>query len=201
MNTIKLKGEVLNTPIYSHDVPNEKMYTFKIACKRTSGVADTLNCQIPELFIKDVEKGKTISIEGEIRTRNVAVEGSDKVRLELYMFIMNEPIVCEKEEPHVNNVFVDGVICKNTQCRTTLLGRDITDFLVASNRKYGKSDYIPCLAWGRNAHIVQNYQIGTRVELKGRLQSREYTKKINENESENRVTYEMSVLAIKVVEE
>ena len=196
-NKIHLTGVVANDPKFSHEVPNEKIYEFEIKCKRASEYVDTLKCLIPEVFISNVKEGKTIKLEGEIRTRNI--EEDNKSKLKISVFVINEPTISE-DEKHSNLVSIKGVLCKDTIFRETPLGREIADLLLAVNRPYGKADYIPCVIWGRNAIMAKQYKVGTKVELSGRLQSREYNKMIDDK-CEKKVAYEMSASIIKVVEE
>lgn len=195
-NKIHLIGLVANNPKFSHEVlTKEKIYEFDIECHRTSDYVDVLRCLIPEVFIGNVIKGKTIEIVGEIRTRNVASEDNSKNHLEIRVFVMDEPVICE-DAKHSNKVYLKGFVCKEPVYRKTPLGREIADLLIAVNRPYKKSDYIPCIAWGRNALIAQNYDISTKIEIKGRLQSRVYHKRTKDDVCEARVAYEVSASSI-----
>ena len=121
-----------------------------------------------------------------------------KNRLVLSVFARElEFIEEESDELKSNQIYLDGYICKEPIYRKTPLGREIADLLIAVNRSYGKSDYIPCICWGRNARFASGFEVGSHVEIWGRIQSREYVKKINENETEKRIAYEVSVSKIE----
>ena len=139
-------------------------------------------------------------MEGEIRTRNAVIKNQAKTYLEIRIFVKEEPVVCDGEE-HSNTVFLKGTTCKKVVFRETPLGRKIADLLVAINRPFGKSDYLPCIVWGRNAIMAKCYEVGTKIEIKGRFQSREYQKKIEDDVFETRLAYEVSVSSISQLEE
>ena len=195
MNKIVLAGLVTEEPIFSHEVHGEKFYRFSLSSSRMSGTNDILPCTVSEILKKDIEEGTEIKVLGEIRTRNVHED--DKNHLEITVFV-KEVLLYEEDE---NNVELDGFICKEPTYRETPFGRQITDLMVASNREYFKSDYIPCIAWGRNAIRASEFNVGTRVKVLGRLQSREYKKKIDDGTYEVRTAYELSAYMIDVVEE
>ena len=195
MNKIILSGTVTDEPTFSHEVHGEKFYRFRLLSSRQSGNCDILMCTVPEIIKNGINEGNMVKVFGEIRTRNV--HENDKNHLEITVFV-KEVLSYEKDE---NNVELDGFICKEPVYRKTPFGRQITDLMVASNREYFKSDYIPCIAWGRNAIRASEFNIGTRVKVLGRLQSREYKKKIDDGIYEVRTAYELSAYMIDVVEE
>ena len=195
MNKIVLAGLVTEEPTFSHEVHGEKFYRFSLSSSRMSGTNDIIPCTVSEILKKDIEEGTEIKVLGEIRTRNV--HENDKNHLEITVFV-KEVLLYEEDE---NNVELDGFICKEPTYRETPFGRQITDLMVASNREYFKSDYIPCIAWGRNAIRASEFNVGTRVKVSGRLQSREYKKKIDDGTYEVRTAYELSAYMIDVVEE
>ena len=196
MNKIVLAGLVTEEPIFSHDVHGEKFYRFCLSSSRQSGYCDVLMCTVPEIIKNGINEGNMVKVLGEIRTRNVHED--DKSHLEVTVFV-KEVLLYEKDE---NNVELDGFICKEPVYRETPFGRQITDLIVASNRERNyKSDYIPCIAWGRNAIRTSEFNVGTRVKVSGRLQSREYNKKIDDETYEVRTAYELSASMIDVVEE
>ena len=195
MNNVVLAGEVVSAPEFSHNAYGEKFYKIFVATKRESGTKDILCCILPEIFVGFYEESKKIEIRGEIRTRNIHDETGN--HLEVFVFVTN---VCDYEEDK-NDVELDGFICKEPTYRETPFGRKITDLIVASNRENFKSDYIPCIAWGRNAIRTSEFNVGTRVKVLGRLQSREYKKKIDDETYEVRTAYELSSYMIDVVEE
>lgn len=195
MNKIVLAGTVVDEPTFSHEVYGEKFYHFCLSSSRESGTCDVLPCIISEILKKDIDAGTEIKVLGEIRTRNVYE--NNKSHLEITVFVKN---IFPYEE-YENYVEVEGFLCKQSIYRKTPLGRQVTDLLIASNRSYGKSDYIPTIAWGRNAIKTSEFEVGTRVKVFGRLQSREYVKKLDDETEETRVAYELSANRVDVVEE
>ena len=196
MNKIVLAGLVTEEPIFSHEVHGEKFYRFRLLSSRQSGNCDVLMCTIPEIIKNGISEGNKVKVLGEIRTRNV--HENDKNHLEITVFV-KEVLLYEEDE---NNVELDGFICKEPVYRETPFGRQITDLIVASNRERNyKSDYIPCIAWGRNAIRTSEFDVGTRVKVSGRLQSREYNKRLGDETYEVRTAYELSASMVDVVEE
>ena len=196
MNKIVLAGLVTEEPIFSHEVHGEKFYRFFLSSSRQSGYCDVLMCTVPEIIKNGINEGNMVKVLGEIRTRNVHED--DKNHLEITVFV-KEVLSYEKDE---NNVELDGFICKEPVYRETPFGRQITDLIVASNRERNyKSDYIPCIAWGRNAIRTSEFNVGTRVKVSGRLQSREYNKRLGDETYEARTAYELSSSMVSVVEE
>lgn len=196
MNTIYLQGVISQEPYYMYKSINERFYHTEVSTARLSGTTDKIPCVISEIFLSKIKYKKNACMKGEIRTRNV--QGDDgKIHLEIYVFVMD---VSEYEQDE-NCVNLTGFLCKNPKYRETPQGRQITDLIVASDRMHGKSDYIPCIAWGRNAIKSSEFAVGTKVMITGRLQSREYTKTFESGESETKVAYELSISMIDVVEE
>ena len=196
MNKIVLAGLVTEEPTFSHEVHGERFYRFYLSSSRQSGYCDVLMCTVPEIIKNGINEGNMVKVLGEIRTRNVHED--DKSHLEVTVFV-KEVLLYDKDE---NNVELDGFICKEPVYRETPFGRQITDLIVASNRERNyKSDYIPCIAWGRNAIRTSEFNVGTRVKVSGRLQSREYNKRLGDETYEERTAYELSASMIDVVEE
>lgn len=184
--------------LFSHEVFGEKFYEFKLAVNRTSGTEDLLTVTASEHLLaaykgKDVEK---CTVEGQFRSYN-KVEG-DKSKLMLTIFARN--ILPYDETINPNTAEITGYICKPPIYRTTPFNREICDLLIAVNRQYNKSDYIPCIVWGRNARFAGNLAIGKQVKVVGRLQSRNYQKKLDET-TVTKTAYEVSVSRIEVVRE
>ena len=196
MNKIRLDGKVATEPEFSHECKGEKFYKLFLEVQRKSEVVDTLPCLVPEVFLKDVEVGECVGINGEIRTRNNHSEGKSK--LEIYVFVLG---VDDYEGHDINYVELEGYVCKVPTYRETPLGREIADLTIASNRPYGKSDYIPCIVWGRNALIASDIPVGEKVVLSGRLQSREYVKMLDDETRETRVAYELSARSLEILDE
>lgn len=195
MNKIILAGLVTEEPTFSREVYGEKFYRFYLSSSRQSGTCDVLMCTVSEILEKYIEAGTEIKVLGEIRTRNI--HENNQSHLEITVFVKN---VFPYEEDE-NNVEMDGFICKEPIYRETPLGRQVADLLVANNRPYGKSDYIPTIAWGRNAIKTSEFEVGTRVKVFGRLQSREYVKRLDDETEEVRVAYELSASRVDVMEE
>ena len=201
-NKIKMAGRIVSELEFSHEVYGEKFYTFKIEAKRLSENADIVPVTISEKFfpIVKIEEGKNVLISGQFRSyNNFTSVGS---RLMLTVFVKDIEEIDELfEYSSQNNVYLNGYICKEPVYRTTPFGREIADILLAVNRAYNKSDYIPCIAWGRNAKYASSLSVGDNISIWGRVQSREYQKKISEEEVENRVAYEVSISKMELVEE
>jgi len=200
-NKITVFG-LITKPAFNHEANGEKFYKAFVATKRISGAVDTLPVIISDRIIdmNEIKYGDCVMITGQIRSHNLHV--GEKHKLELFIFTETiEVYENEVEVPFNNEVTFNGFICKEPIYRTTPLNREIADVLIAVNRPYGKSDYLPCIAWGRNARFVGNLPVGTHIEVTGRFQSREYNKKISEDETETRVAYEVSVSKVEVVEE
>ncbi|MDD6571660.1 MAG: single-stranded DNA-binding protein [Thermoflexaceae bacterium] len=204
-NRVNIIGEIVSDFEYSHEVFGEGFYLVDVAVNRLSNMSDTVPLMVSERLIdvtKDY-KGMTIEAAGQFRSYN-RHEG-EKNRLVLSIFVRELQFLDDNEEvkdqSKTNQIFLDGYICKVPVYRKTPLGREIADILIAVNRPYGKSDYIPCIAWGRNARYAASFEVGGHIQVWGRVQSREYTKKINEEESEKRVAYEVSVSKIELIKD
>ena len=190
-NKVYILGEVLSKASFSHEVYGEGFYEMNVSVKRLSGQTDILPITISERLMesKKLEIGSTICAIGQFRSYNKIIDG--KSRLMLTVFIRE---LCDEKYPqNPNSIALSGYICKPPIYRTTPFSREIADLLVAVNRAYNKSDYIPCIAWGRNARFVRNLAVGEKIALTGRIQSREYTKKISESESKTMTAYEVSI--------
>ena len=197
-NQVSLIGKIVSGFTFSHEMFGEGFYLVNLEVNRLSGHVDVIPLMISERLVDVTEnyQGCTVEAIGQFRSCN-RHEGSRK-RLVLSVFVQ-EIHFMEKftDYTKTNQIFLEGYICKTPIYRKTPLGREIADILLAVNRPYGKSDYIPCIAWGRNARYASNFQVGTRACIWGRVQSREYTKKISESECETRVAYEVSVQYLK----
>ena len=194
-NFVKLGGTVASNLELSHEIYGEKFYRFYIEIDRLSGLSDKIPVIISERLIdtENFELGKLVYIEGQYRSYNQVLE-TGKSKLILSVFVKNiETEDLDEKIKTVNSLTLVGCICKPPIYRKTPLGRDIADVLVAVNRAYNKSDYIPCILWGRNAKFCQTLGIGTNVKLEGRIQAREYEKKYEDGTVEKRVAYEVSV--------
>ena len=197
-NKVYVMGEIVSDAVFSHEIYGEGFYEFFVEIKRLSGQADILPVTLSERLIQDgmLEKGKFISAVGQFRSYNKLENG--KSRLMLTVFVRE--LLPTPPERNPNNILLSGHICKPPVYRTTPFNREIADILVAVNRAYNKSDYIPCIAWGRNARFVKNLSVGDKIAVSGRIQSREYQKKISETESKTMTAYEVSVSKLAAFE-
>lgn len=192
MNNIKLNGVVKTEPVFSHSSKGEDFFNFELEVARKSGNLDILNCVIPSCYADRINADDSVELDGEIRTRNEIIdEGTGRKRLVVYIFVkeVNEFIGHQD-----NEAVVYGYICKEPVFRTTPNGREICDLIIASNRASGRSDYIPTIAWGRTAQRLSILDVGTGIELHGRMQSRTYTKVLDDESVIEKTTYELSVL-------
>lgn len=195
-NAAIMSGTIASVPEFSHFIYGEKFYTFFIDVKRLSGTNDTINVVISERVwpISDIQIGKKIKIEGQIRTYNRYKDGASKLIINVFA----QKVYDDTKQADENDVQLEGYICKPLIYRSTPFGREIADMLIAVNRGYGKSDYIPCILWGRNAKYVSDCPVGKKIALMGRLQSREYEKQLENGEKEKRTAYEVSVYSIEI---
>ena len=193
-NKVSVIGEIVSDFSFSHEVFGEGFYMVDVAVSRLSQQADVIPLMISERLV-DVSqdyRGQTVEAIGQFRSYN-RHEGV-KNRLMLSVFVREIHFIEEfTDYTKTNQIFLDGYICKLPIYRKTPLGREIADLLLAVNRPYGKSDYIPCISWGRNARYAAGFTVGTRVRIWGRVQSREYTKKLSDTECEKRGAYEVSI--------
>ena len=190
-NKVYVMGEIVSDATFSHEVYGEGFYEFFVRVMRLSGQADTLPITISERLIQDgmLAKGKMICALGQFRSYNKLENG--RSRLMLTVFVRELLDVLPDQNP--NSILLSGYICKPPVYRTTPFNREIADVLVAVNRAYNKSDYIPCIAWGRNARFVKNLNVGDRIAISGRIQSREYQKRLSDTETRTMTAYEVSV--------
>lgn len=200
-NQVTMIGEIVSEFEFSHEVYGEGFYLVDISVSRLSDSVDYIPLMLSERLVDVTQSyiGETISVSGQFRSYNRHEE--KKNRLILSVFVRELEFVDEIEDDiKSNQIYLDGYICKEPIYRKTPLGREIADLLVAVNRSYGKSDYIPCICWGRNARYASSFEVGSHVEVYGRIQSREYIKKIGEEQTEKRVAYEVSVNKIEFLE-
>ena len=197
-NNVELWGKIKTNPEYSHTVVGENFYEFLLEVPRLSDSSDIIPITISEkLFTKDSIKVDTlIALSGQFRSYNKLIDGKSK--LMLTVFVREITNVDANKNPNI--ITLKGFLCKEPIFRTTPFKREICDILLAVNRAYNKSDYIPCIAWGRNARFVKNLPVGTKLEIEGRIQSRVYQKKLNEDEVVNKTAYEISISKVSVLE-
>lgn len=193
-NKVYLRGKVVSNPVFSHEVFDEKFYEINLEVPRLSEFNDVIPITISERFL-DADKfacGQIVAVKGQFRSYNKQLD--NKSKLVLTVFVREVCEIDEKLNPNV--IELVGYVCKPPVFRVTPFKREICDVLLAVNRAYNKSDYIPCITWGRNARYVKNFEVGEKIELTGRIQSREYQKKITDDTVENKVAYEISVTKI-----
>ena len=201
-NHLVLVGKIVSDKSYSHEIYGEKFYVFNLEVVRLSSTVDIIPITISERLLTGLELkiGKKVSVEGQFRSYNNYE--NERNRLILTVFAKEIVEVSEEEKDEVTNeVILVGYVCKKPVYRQTPFGREIADVLLAVNRAYNKSDYIPCIAWGRNARFCQNIEVGTEVKIVGRVQSRTYEKKFEDGTVETRVAYEVSVASMEVPSE
>ena len=193
-NQVVIMGEIVSDFSFSHEIFGEGFYMVDVKVERLSDSNDMIPVMVSERLIDVTSdyRGQNIMVTGQFRSYNRHEERKNK--LVLSVFAREIEFVDETPEgSKTNQIYLDGYICKEPIYRKTPLGREIADLLLAVNRPYGKSDYIPCICWGRNARYANNFHVGTRCEIWGRIQSREYMKKLSEDQVEKRVAYEVSV--------
>lgn len=200
-NQVTISGEIISDFQYSHEIFGEKFYITDLSSMRISGQSDTIPIVVSDRSVSVNEnwKGQIVKISGEFRSYNKHED--NKNRLILSVFAREFEIWTddgERRPSDENEIFLDGYICKKPTYRETPLGREISDLLLAVNRPYGKSDYIPCICWGRNARYAGGMEVGSRIAVSGRIQSRQYNKKLLNGETEERIAYEVSVSKLEV---
>ncbi len=203
-NSVKLVGKVSSGKIFSHEMYGEGFYNIDLEVPRLSDSVDILPVTISERLMVDMDLsiGQYVIIEGQLRSYNRYIDNNNRLVLTIFakdIYIPNEDELIEfLRKP--NEIYLDGYICKKPIYRTTPFGREITDILIAVNRSYNKSDYIPCIAWGRNARFCEKMLVGDHIKLWGRIQSREYQKKLSTGETERKIAFEVSVSKLEYVE-
>ena len=200
-NVVTISGKVVSEVEYSHEVYGEGFYSFFLEVPRLSDSSDRISVTFSERLVpkSKLQMGVTLEIEGQFRSYNSYKSDSNK----LVLTVFAREIIFIEEDKRVKNpnqIYLNGYICKNPIYRMTPFGREITDILIAVNRPYNKSDYIPCIAWGRNARYSQNLSIGDNIKIWGRIQSRDYQKKLENGEIITKTAYEVSVSKMEVSE-
>lgn len=198
-NCVTICGEIAGEFVFSHEVYGEGFYTVNILVRRMSGACDAIPVRVSDRLVDVTQNyiGQYVCVSGQFRSYNR--HDGKKNRLDLSVFA-REISFAEKLMDDVNQIFLDGYICKEPIYRKTPLGREIADILIAVNRSYGKTDYIPCVAWGRNARYTSGFEVGSHVQICGRVQSRKYVKKLDDDHAEERTAYEVSVSNLEVVD-
>ena len=203
-NMVKIVGKVVSDKEFSHEMYGEKFYIFHLEVPRLSSSVDILPITISERILINIDYhlGQCVIIEGQLRSYNRFVETNNKLVLTIFA---REIYVPDEEELQdilrkPNEIYLDGYICKKPIYRTTPFGREISDVLLAVNRPYNKSDYIPTIAWGRNARFCENLQVGDHIKIWGRIQSREYQKRLHNGDIETKIAFEVSLSKLEFME-
>ena len=209
-NYLTLVGKVTGERKFSHEIYGEKFYIFNLEIPRLSGNSDIIPITVSERLIKEdtLNEGKKLLIKGQFRSYNSYENEKNRLILTVFAKDITEVEESNEEENEMtrkdtitNEVVLVGYICKKPIYRQTPFGREISDLLLAVNRAYNKSDYIPCIAWGRNARFCQNLEVGTEVKIVWRVQTRNYEKQREDGTVETRVAYEVSVGSLEVINE
>ena len=199
-NKVHLSGEIVTEPELTHEICGEGFYEFFLSVPRLSEQTDVIPVTVAERLLCEIhpKAGDRITVDGQFRSYNKMADGHSKLMLTVFVKELEE---ADGSDPGPNTVELTGYICKPPVYRTTPLSREICDMLLAVNRAFNKSDYIPCIAWGRNARYCKTLPVGTKLRVAGRVQSRRYVKKLSEEVSETRTAYEISVGRIERAEE
>ena len=197
-NKVFISGEMVSEPVFSHEVYGEGFYEISVLVKRLSGQGDVLPVTISERLITDkaLKVGDTINALGQYRSYNKLIDGKSKLMLTVFARELYDYSIIKNP----NSIVLSGYICKPPIYRTTPFNREIADILIAVNRSYNKSDYIPCIAWGRNARFAKNLEVGEKIAISGRIQSREYQKRINDDDIKVLTAYEVSISKLSAYE-
>ncbi|MBE5753767.1 MAG: single-stranded DNA-binding protein [Clostridiales bacterium] len=197
-NRVFISGQIVTEAEFSHEVYGEGFYEMSVLVKRLSGQGDILPVTVSERLISDgaLRVGVTINALGQFRSYNKLVDGKSKLMLTVFVRELLEDMPVRNP----NSIVLTGYICKPPIYRTTPFNREIADVLIAVNRSYNKSDYIPCIAWGRNARFAKNLAVGEKIAISGRIQSREYQKRITDDEIKTMTAYEVSISKLAAYE-
>jgi len=190
-NRVMLSGAIVGEPQKSHTIFGEGFYELRLSVNRLSSMQDVIPITVPERLLasENLLDGMMITVKGQFRSYNKIIGGRSKLMLTMFV----REIIHETQMDNPNVIELAGYICKSPIYRTTPFNREIADILIAVNRTYNKSDYIPAIAWGRNARFAEGLKIGEKVYLSGRVQSREYQKRLDSGEIETRTAYEISI--------
>ena len=193
-NMAHICGTIEDEAVFSHEIYGEKFYTFTVKIPRLSDAADYIRVMLSERLDFEVSVGDRVDITGQLRSYNSYENGINRLVLTVFARDIQH---YEGESKNPNSLFLNGFVCKKPVYRTTPFGREICDILLAVNRTYNKSDYIPVIAWGRNARFAGEFEVGDNIKVWGRIQSRTYKKQLDDDEAETRVAYEVSVNKIE----
>jgi len=199
INTLHLSGTIIGTPEVGHEAFGEKFYYLTLGVPRLSGAQDQLPVTLSERLLDGamLAEGDQLSIEGQVRSYNKIIDGAGRLLITAFA----QRIVETDERENPNQIQLTGTLCKAPAYRTTPFGREIADMMLAVNRAYGKSDYIPCITWGRSARFAAKLSVGDRITLTGRLQSRAYQKQMPDGNVVEKTAYEVSVGHLEKLDE
>ena len=204
-NEVQLTGTVEGELNFSHEIYGEAFYCFVLKVMRLSDICDYINVTVSERLLQNLEihEGLEVTVNGQFRSYTNYSETGNRLILTVFArdIAKRADLSDEEVNSNPNYIFLNGFLCKKPVYRSTPFGREITDLLIAVNRAYNKSDYIPCIAWGRNARYSSSLNVGDNIKIWGRIQSREYQKKISEDESVTKTAYEISVSKMEVSSE
>lgn len=197
-NRVYLCGKISSEPVFSHEVYGEGFYDVYLDVDRLSSQYDSIPITISERLIRDIDLriGNILAVNGQFRSYNKFVDGKSKLMLTVFVREVVEPV----EGQNCNIIELEGYLCKEPVYRMTPFKREICDMLLAINRAYNKSDYLPCIAWGRNARFVSDLSVGEKIYLTGRIQSRQYQKRLDENTTQTRTAYEVSINKLSITD-
>ncbi len=195
-NQVYLSGQIASAPEFSHEIMGEKFYDTTVSVERLSGQSDVIPITVSDRLMEgqNFEIGNLIGLIGQFRSYNKIVDGKSKLVLRVFV---RELCECDENVPNV--IELEGYVCKPPVYRTTPFKREIADLLIAVNRAYNKSDYIPAIAWGRNARYASTFDVGDKIHLVGRIQSRIYQKSLDDGTIEERVAYEVSITKFETI--
>ena len=195
-NQVYLSGQIASAPEFSHEIMGEKFYDTTVSVERLSGQSDVIPITVSDRLMEEqnFEIGNLIGLIGQFRSYNKIVDGKSKLVLRVFV---RELCECDENAPNV--IELEGYVCKPPVYRTTPFKREIADLLIAVNRAYNKSDYIPSIAWGRNARYASTFDVGDKIHLVGRIQSRIYQKSLDDGTIEERVAYEVSITKFETI--
>lgn len=199
-NHLVLVGKVVSEKSYSHEIYGEKFFVFNLEVVRLSSTVDIIPITVSERLLTtlELEIGKKVRVEGQFRSYNNYENERNRLILTVFAKEIAQVEESEEKDEITNEVVLVGYICKKPIYRQTPFGREIADVLLAVNRAYNKSDYIPSIAWGRNARFCQNMEVGTEVKITGRVQSRNYEKKFSDGTVQTRIAYEVSIASMEI---
>ena len=201
-NEVILIGKIVSEAKFSHKVYGEGFYSFDLHIPRLSNSYDVLPITISERLLPNYGSiiGKTFELQGQLRSYNQYSEGKNRLILTVFCLEMKEVSAAELSKSK-NHIYLNGYLCKKPVYRTTPFGREITDLHLAVNRAYHKSDYIPCITWGRTARFAQSLEVGDHIKIWGRIQSRIYQKKLETGEAIIKTAYEISINKLDKIDE